>query len=130
MAQPVHQVQAEFFKTLGHPARIRILELLLEADRSVGQLVSEVGVEASHLSHQLAVLRRAGVVEGRKVGTNIVYSVVDPRLSQLLELARQILASSLLGARELLANLESRPVRGGGGDGATQPFSALGHVDR
>ena len=113
MTQPVHQLKAEFFKTLGHPVRIRILELLLEADRPVGQLVSEVGVEASHLSHQLAVLRRAGVVQGRKVGTNIVYSVVDPRIFQLLELARQILASSLLDAQELLANLGSFPFEEG-----------------
>ena len=113
MTQPVRQLEAEFFKTLGHPARIRILELLLEADRPVGQLVSEVGVEASHLSHQLAVLRRAGVVQGRKVGTNIVYSVVDQRLSQLLELAREILACSLLGAQELLADLESLRLKEG-----------------
>lgn len=77
MTQPVYQLKAEFFKTLGHPARIRILELLREGDHSVAELVPKVGLEASHLSHQLAVLRRAGVIFGQKVGTTVVYSVVD-----------------------------------------------------
>ena len=107
VTRPVYQLKAEFFKTLGHPARIRILEVLREGDHSVGELVPKVGIESSHLSHQLAVLRRAGVVRGRKVGTTVVYSVVDPRIFQLLEVAKQILTSSLLATQELLADLES-----------------------
>jgi ArsR family transcriptional regulator len=103
----VYQLKAEFFKTLGHPARIRILELLREGDHSVGQLVPKVGLEASHLSHQLAVLRKARVIQGRKVGSSVVYSAVDPRIFQLLEVAKQILTSSLLATQELLADLES-----------------------
>ena len=107
VARPVYQLKAEFFKTLGHPARIRVLEVLREGDHSVGELVPKVGIESSHLSHQLAVLRRAGVVRGHKVGTTVVYSVVDPRIFQLLEVAKQILTSSLLATQELLADLES-----------------------
>lgn len=107
MTRPVYQLKAEFFRTLGHPARIRILELLREGDRSVGELVPEVGLEASHLSHQLAVLRRAGVVHGHKVGTTVVYSVVDPRIFQLLEVAKQMLTSSLVATQGLLADLEA-----------------------
>jgi ArsR family transcriptional regulator len=105
--RPVYQLKAEFFKTLGHPARIRVLELLREGDRTVAELVPEVGLEPSHLSHQLAVLRKAGVLQARKVGATVVYSVVDPRIFQLLEVARQILTSSLQGSQELLADLEA-----------------------
>lgn len=107
VTRPVYQLKAEFFKTLGHPARIRILEVLREGDHSVGALVPKVGIEPSHLSHQLAVLRRADVVQSRKVGTTVVYSVSDPRIFQLLEVAKQILTSSLQATRELLAELES-----------------------
>jgi len=107
MSQPVYQLKAEFFKTLGHPARIRILEVLRERDRSVGDLVPRVGIESSHLSHQLAVLRRSGVVQGRKEGTTVVYSVVDPRIFQLLEVAKQILAGSLQASQDVLAELTS-----------------------
>jgi ArsR family transcriptional regulator len=107
VVRPVYQLKAEFFKTLGHPARIRVLELLRDGDRSVAELVPEVGLEPSHLSHQLAVLRKAGVLQARKEGTTVVYSVVDPRIFQLLEVAKQILTSSLLVSQELLADLEA-----------------------
>lgn len=107
MSQPVYQLKAEFFKTLGHPARIRILEVLREGDRSVSELLPLVGLEASHLSHQLAVLRRANIVRGHKHGTSVRYSVADPRLFQLLEVAKQCLTTSLMETRELLADLES-----------------------
>jgi len=107
VTRPVHQLKADFFKTLGHPARIRILELLREGDRSVAELVPKVGVEPSHLSHQLAVLRRSGTINGHKVGSTVVYSVIDPRIFQLLEVAKQILTSSLLASQELLADLEA-----------------------
>jgi ArsR family transcriptional regulator len=107
MTRPVYQLKAAFFKTLAHPARIRILEVLREGDHSVGDMVPKVGIEPSHLSHQLAVLRRADIVRGLKVGTTVVYSVVDPRIFQLLEVAKQILTGSLLATQELLADLES-----------------------
>jgi ArsR family transcriptional regulator len=103
----VYQVKAEFFKTLGHPARIRILEVLREGEHTVGEMVPKVGIESSHLSHQLAVLRRAGVLETRKVGATVVYSVVDPRMFQLLEVAKQILTTSLVASQEVLADLEA-----------------------
>ena len=68
---PIYKVKAEFFKTLGHPARIRVLEVLREGERSVSDLVPEVGLEASHLSQQFAVLRRASLVQTRKEGTSV-----------------------------------------------------------
>ncbi len=105
MARPIYQVKAEFFKTLGHPARIRVLELLRDGEHSVSDLIPEVGIEASHLSQQLAVLRRANVVQTRKEGTSVLYSATDPRIFDLLELAKAILTSSLAESQELLAEL-------------------------
>ena len=107
MTQPVYQLKAEFFKTLGHPARIRILEVLREGEHTVGEMVPKVGIESSHLSHQLAVLRRSQIVTTRKVGASVVYSVVDPRIFQLLAVAKQILTGSLLAAQDLLADMEA-----------------------
>jgi ArsR family transcriptional regulator len=103
---PIYQIKAELFKTLGHPARIRVLEVLREGERSVGDLVPEVGLEASHLSQQLAVLRRANLVQTRKVGTSVVYSVANPMIFELLDVARKILTSSLIDTRALLEELE------------------------
>jgi ArsR family transcriptional regulator len=100
-------VKAEFFKTLGHPARIRILEVLRDGERQVSDLIPEVGIEASHLSQQLAVLRRANLVESRKVGGAVIYAVTDPRIFQLLTVAKAILTTSLAETRDLLEELQS-----------------------
>lgn len=106
MTRPIYQVKADFFKTLGHPARIRVLELLRDGERSVAEMLPLVGLEQSHLSQQLGVLRRGGIVHSRKEGTTVLYSVTDPRLFHLLETAKEILATSLAESRDLLRDLE------------------------
>ena len=106
MTRPIYQVKADFFKTLGHPARIRVLELLRDGEQSVADMMPLVGLEQSHLSQQLAVLRRGGIVQSRKVGTTALYSVTDPRLFHLLETAKEILATSLSESRDLLKALD------------------------
>jgi ArsR family transcriptional regulator len=106
VTRPIYQVKAEFFKTLGHPARIRILEVLRDGERPVNELIPEVGIEPSHLSQQLAILRRANLVRSRKDGPSVLYSVPDPRLFKLLEVAKAILTGSLTETRELLEELE------------------------
>ena len=80
MTRPIYRVKAEFFKTLGHPARIRVLEVLRDGERPVNELIPEVGIEPSHLSQQLAILRRANLVRSRKVGSSVLYSVSEPRV--------------------------------------------------
>jgi ArsR family transcriptional regulator len=105
---PIYQVKAELFKTLGHAARIRVLEVLREGERTVNDLVPEIGIESSHLSQQLGILRRAGLVRTRREGTSVWYAVADPAIFELLDVARRILATSLSGTRDLLAELEDR----------------------
>jgi ArsR family transcriptional regulator len=104
--RPIYEVKADFFKTLGHPARIRVLEVLRDGERPVSELIPEVGIEASHLSQQLAILRRANIVRSRKEGSSVLYSVTEPRIFELLEVAKSILTSSLTETRELLEELE------------------------
>jgi DNA-binding transcriptional ArsR family regulator len=105
VTRPIYQVKADFFKTLGHPARIRVLEVLRDGEHSVSEMIPLVGIEQSHLSQQLAVLRRGGIVTTRKEGTTVLYSVADPQIFHLLETAKEILASSLAGSSDLLAEL-------------------------
>ena len=92
MSVPLYQAKADFFRTLGHPARIRVLELLSERDRAVHELLAEVEIEASNLSQQLAVLRRAGLVAAQRYDGDVVYSLVVPEVRDLLLAGRQILA--------------------------------------
>jgi len=107
VTRPIYQVKADFFKTLAHPARIRVLELLRDGERSVGELIPEVGLEASHLSQQLGILRRANILKARKDGSTVLYSVTDNRIFELLEVAKAILTGSLAESGQLLAELET-----------------------
>src|SRR5664279_2612866 len=77
MTTPLHQLKAEFFKTLGHPLRIRVLELLSVRDHSVAEMLLELGVEPSNLSQQLAVLRRSGLVTTRREASTVYYSLTS-----------------------------------------------------
>jgi ArsR family transcriptional regulator len=102
---PLYQAKAEFFKTLGHPARIRILELLSERDHAVHELLEQIEIEPSNLSQQLAVLRHTGLVAQRRGGGQVVYSISVPETSDLLLAARRILRR-LPVKDELRAQLE------------------------
>ena len=75
MGIPLHQAKAELFRTMGHPVRVRVLELLQERPRAVHELLDEIDVEASNLSQQLAVLRRAGLVISTREGATVRYSL-------------------------------------------------------
>ena len=97
--------KAEFFKTLGHPARVRILQVLRGGERSVGALQAELGLDSSGTSQHLAALRRIGVVEGRRDGTSVFYRVVDDDVFGLLDLARGIIARSLESRQALAIEL-------------------------
>ena len=110
VSTPLYQLKAEFFKTLGHPARIRVLELLSEREHAVAEMLPQVGIEAAHLSQQLAVLRRANLVTSRKQGSTVYYSLTSPQVAELLAVARQILTGVLSGQAELLHDLRASAV--------------------
>ncbi|MBO0884447.1 MAG: helix-turn-helix transcriptional regulator [Mycobacterium sp.] len=107
VSRPLYQLKAEFFKTLGHPARIRVLELLSEREHAVSEMLPQVGIEPAHLSQQLAVLRRANLVVSRKEGSTVYYSLTSPHVAELLAVARQILTGVLSGQAELLEDLRA-----------------------
>ena len=109
MSTPLYQLKAEFFKTLGHPARIRVLELLSEREYAVAEMLPEVSIEPAHLSQQLAVLRRANLVTARKEGSSVRYSLTSPHVAELLAVARLILTGVLSGQAELLDDLRASP---------------------
>jgi len=102
---PISQLKAELFRALANPGRIRILETLVDGERSVGDLQPEVGLELSHLSQQLGVLRRADLVTSRKEGALAFYSIKQPLLVDLLATAKQMLILSLTESQNLLADL-------------------------
>jgi DNA-binding transcriptional ArsR family regulator len=108
MRVPLYQAKAEMFRTLGHPVRIRALELLQAGPRPVRDLLAEIDVEPSNLSQQLAVLRRAGIVVSFRQGGVVMYGLSTPAVAELLAAGRHILGAVLTDRDGLLAELQER----------------------
>lgn len=104
-ATPLYVTKAALFRTLGHPARVRILELLREGERTVGALQEALGLDSGGTSQHLAALRRIGLVESRKEGTSVHYRASDPQVFALLDVGRELVARSLREQQELLEEL-------------------------
>lgn len=83
---------AKYFKVLSDPARVRALELLCErGELSVGRLTEALGLGRTNLSNHLGCLRWCGFVDTRREHRTVYYRVADPRVNELLELARALL---------------------------------------
>jgi ArsR family transcriptional regulator len=98
----VPALKAEFFKAIGHPIRIRVLELLSEDEQSVGDLLAAIDVGQAYLSQQLGVLRRAGLVTARRDGSRVLYALADARMADLLAVSRQMLLDMATATRDEL----------------------------
>ncbi len=105
--RPLSEIKAELFRALAHPARVRVLEVLADGEQSVGELAGIVGLEPSHLSQQLAVLRRAALVTSRKEGSTVFYAIRHDGVVELLAAAKHLLISSLAETQELLDGLRT-----------------------
>jgi ArsR family transcriptional regulator len=104
--RPIADAKADLFKALAHPARVRVLELLADRELTVGELAEATGLELSHLSQQVTVLRRAGIVDSRRVRNNVICTLRDPQAAELLGVARRLLTRNLRHDQALLAALD------------------------
>jgi DNA-binding transcriptional ArsR family regulator len=107
MPHQLANFKSEFFKALAHPVRIRILDSLREGEKGVNELSEILKIEPANVSQQLAILRVRNIVMGRKVGSNVYYSVSDPTLFRLLDVAREIFNNHLVGVRDMLQQMET-----------------------
>ncbi len=106
--QPLYVAKAQLFRSLSHPVRIRILELLVISDMPVSALRDEIGVEASSLSQHLAVLKHAGLVVSRRRANAVTYEITDACVAEFLASARRVLVSTMGRTRITLEHLESQ----------------------
>jgi ArsR family transcriptional regulator, arsenate/arsenite/antimonite-responsive transcriptional repressor len=107
MSVPLYRAKAEFFQTLAHPVRIRVLELLQDGPKPVRDLRAEIAVEPSSLSQQLAVLRRFGIVTATREGSTVVYALAGGDIAELLRVARKILNEMLASQYQLMTELQA-----------------------
>ena len=98
--------KAQFFRALSHPVRIKILEILIGGDRSVQELQEALKLEQPVVSQQLAVLRNQGIVTSEKKGLSVRYTLQDPAIEELLDVARRIFNNHLVTTRGMLRELQ------------------------
>ncbi|MFI7707459.1 ArsR/SmtB family transcription factor [Nonomuraea sp. NPDC049480] len=105
MSVPLYEAKAELFRLLGHPVRIRVLELLQDGPKPVRDLLGAIEVEPTGLSQHLAVLRRSGMVSAQREGATVMYALAGGNVANLLRAARELLTEKLSGQNELLSEL-------------------------
>lgn len=104
--------KAGFFRALAHPARIRMLEILVRGGRTVQELQEALTLDQPTVSQQLAVLRNQGIVSAQKEGSSVRYTLRDPLVGELLDVARRIFNNHLATSRGLLRELQREGRRG------------------
>jgi DNA-binding transcriptional ArsR family regulator len=104
--------KAQFFRALAHPARIRIVELLVRGGRTVQELQDELALDQPVVSQQLAVLRSQDIVSAQKEGVSVRYALRDPLVAALLDVARRIFDNRLGTSTGLLRELRRESRRG------------------
>lgn len=113
--RPVGELQtfkARFFRALAHPVRIRILEILVRGGRTVQELQDALALDQPVVSQHLAVLRNQDIVVAQKEGSAVRYSVRDPLVGDLLDVARRIFNHHFASSRGLLRELQRETRRG------------------
>jgi DNA-binding transcriptional ArsR family regulator len=101
----VFKIKADFLKALAHPVRLEIIEYLRASESSVGQMVTDLGVEQSALSKHLSVLRQAGIVVSRQEKATVYYSIRDRHIYQVLRPISEMLRKNLEESRAVLDRL-------------------------
>jgi len=108
--RPLYEVKANLFKGLAHPVRVRVLEVLAAtAEVSVTDLLADTGLEASHLSQHLSVLRRHNLVMAERRGSQVFYRLAHPRVADLLTAARSLMIEILETTQQQLVSTVNLP---------------------
>ena len=112
IAGELQTFKAQFFRALAHPTRIRMLEILVRGGRTVQELQEALTLDQPIVSQQLAVLRNQGIVSAQKEGLSVRYTLRDPLVGELLDVARRIFNNHLVNTRGLLRELQREGRRG------------------
>jgi DNA-binding transcriptional ArsR family regulator len=110
MHRPLYEVKANLFKGLAHPVRVRVLEVLSASEEvSVAALLADTGLEPSHLSQHLAVLRRHNLVVAERRASQVYYQLAHPQVAELLTSARSLLLDILEHTQRQLVSTTTMP---------------------
>jgi len=113
MQDALRRFKAEFFQALAHPTRIAIVELLRDGELSAGALIERLGVEQANASQHLTILRAKHIVVNRKAGNQVLYSVRNPLILDVLDVMRRYFYAHLAEGQAMMNEIESEAVTNG-----------------
>jgi ArsR family transcriptional regulator len=111
MPDSLRQFKAEIFQALAHPTRIAILDMLREGELAVGTFVERLELEQANLSQHLAVLRARQIVQTRKTGNQVFYTVRDPLIWKMLDLMQRYFQKQVGESMAILEQAEKEEAR-------------------
>ena len=106
----IYELHPEICQTFSNPKRLEILNLLRDGEKSVNTLVQMAGISQSNLSQHLGILRRKGIVQTRREGLNIYYSITNPKIITAFDTIREILYEQLAQNKKLAKELEIKGI--------------------
>jgi len=99
--QKIFSMQADICKALADAKRLMIVQELREGERAVGQLGDRLELAQANVSQHLAILRKHGVVNSRREGTTVYYSLASHKIGEACDMVRSVLNEQRASSREL-----------------------------
>jgi ArsR family transcriptional regulator len=104
----VFRLKSDLFKSLAHPLRLALIELLKNGEHSVGELASALKADQSTISKGLRILKHGGMLSSRQEGTTVYYAIRDQNIFKILRVVSDILATKVKESATVLAQLGKR----------------------
>lgn len=98
--QELYRIKAEFCKILADPTRQMMIAELRTGEKTVGEIAEALGIVQSMTSHHLAILKSKGVVEAKREGANVYYSLINPKIAEACDMMHDILFSQMAKNRD------------------------------
>jgi ArsR family transcriptional regulator len=102
----LRQFKANIFQALAHPTRIAIIEVLRDGELPAGAIIERLGLEQANASQHLSILRTRQIVNSRKEGNQVFYSVRDPLLIEVLDIMRRYFQAHIEEAVSTLREID------------------------
>lgn len=104
-ALSIYELQADLCRAMSNPVRLQLVHTLREDPMRVGDLAQATGLEPGTVSRHLGILRRAGILGTRRNGKDIFYHIVNPKITEVCDLMRQVLSEQAAQRTDMLKAL-------------------------
>lgn len=104
MSNMGNQLIANIFKALSHPTRLQIIQLLRQGPLCVCNIIEQIESEQSNTSQHLSVLKNQGIVESKKDGLKVIYSIKNHEIYQIIDIAQEFLLKQIEETKASLKN--------------------------